>query len=487
MIAVGVVALALAMGIGRFAFTPLLPLMLRDGDIGAATGAEWAALNYAGYLIGALTAARVAADLRRAQLLGLWGVVLTTLGVGALGGAWLAPGGALLRTLAGVCSAWAFVGVSSWCLGDLARRGSSHLSAWIYTGVGLGIAAAGLLTWLGGRQPARVLWLELGLLAWLGTRYVQRRLPRTAAAATSAADPTAADAAAIAADGAAAPAGTATAARSEVTAPAGAATAASAAVTAPADAASSAHTTITAPADAATAARSAVTAPAGATTAAPTAVAAPASAATARSAGPTPARAAAAPSTAKAAARGQRMLVWCYASFGFGYIVQATFLPAMAREQVSDPLVFGLTWPVFGLAAVLSVAAAARWLGSWPRRRVWALAQATMALGTALPLVTQAIWALACSALFVGGTFMVTTMAGLQLARERSPVDPTPLLARMTTAFAAGQIAGPVFVRLFGGQPWLGRAPLFWANALATALLLGSALWLARAPRTRSR
>lgn len=445
MIAVGVVALALAMGIGRFAFTPLLPLMLRDGDIGAATGAEWAALNYAGYLIGALTAARVAADLRRAQLLGLWGVVLTTLGVGALGGAWLAPGGALLRTLAGVCSAWAFVGVSSWCLGDLARRGSSHLSAWIYTGVGLGIAAAGLLTWLGGRQPARVLWLELGLLAWLGTRYVQRRLPRTAAAATSAADPTAADAAAIAADGAAAPAGTATAARSEVTAPAGAATAA------------------------------------------PTAVAAPASAATARSAGPTPARAAAAPSTAKAAARGQRMLVWCYASFGFGYIVQATFLPAMAREQVSDPLVFGLTWPVFGLAAVLSVAAAARWLGSWPRRRVWALAQATMALGTALPLVTQAIWALACSALFVGGTFMVTTMAGLQLARERSPADPTPLLARMTTAFAAGQIAGPVFVRLFGGQPWLGRAPLFWANALATALLLGSALWLARAPRTRSR
>ncbi len=474
MIAVGVVALALAMGIGRFAFTPLLPLMLRDGDIGAATGAEWAALNYAGYLIGALTAARVAADLRRAQLLGLWGVVLTTLGVGALGGAWLAPGGALLRTLAGVCSAWAFVGVSSWCLGDLARRGSSHLSAWIYTGVGLGIAAAGLLTWLGGRQPARVLWLELGLLAWLGTRYVQRRLPRTAAAATSAADPTAADAAAIAADGAAAPAGTATAARSEVTAPAGAATAARTAVTAPADAASSAHTTVTAPAGAATAARSEGAAPADA-------------AAAARNAGPTPAHAAAAPSTAKAAARGQRMLVWCYASFGFGYIVQATFLPAMAREQVSDPLVFGLTWPVFGLAAVLSVAAAARWLGSWPRRRVWGLAQATMALGTALPLVTQAIWALACSALFVGGTFMVTTMAGLQLARERSPADPTPLLARMTTAFAAGQIAGPVFVRLFGGQPWLGRAPLFWANALATALLLGSALWLARAPRTRSR
>ena len=44
----GIVALAVAMGVGRFAFTPMLPLMLRDGTITAATGAEWAAANYAG-------------------------------------------------------------------------------------------------------------------------------------------------------------------------------------------------------------------------------------------------------------------------------------------------------------------------------------------------------------------------------------------------------------------------------------------------------
>ena len=50
---IGVLALAVAMGIGRFAFTPLMPLMLRDGSIDAATGAEWAAANYGGYLLGA--------------------------------------------------------------------------------------------------------------------------------------------------------------------------------------------------------------------------------------------------------------------------------------------------------------------------------------------------------------------------------------------------------------------------------------------------
>ena len=94
----------------------------------------------------------------------------------------------------------------------------------------------------------------------------------------------------------------------------------------------------------------------------------------------------------------------CYGTFGFGYIVPATFLPAMAQQLVPDPLVFGLTWPLFGLAAALSVAAAARWLANWPRRRVWALAQGTMALGTALPMLAQTLWTLAASAVLVGGT-----------------------------------------------------------------------------------
>ena len=50
----GIAALAVAMGIGRFAFTPLMPLMLRDGSLDAVAGAEWAAANYIGYLVGAL-------------------------------------------------------------------------------------------------------------------------------------------------------------------------------------------------------------------------------------------------------------------------------------------------------------------------------------------------------------------------------------------------------------------------------------------------
>lgn len=371
----GIVALAVAMGIGRFAFTPLMPLMLRDGTLTVAAGAEWAAANYIGYLLGALTAAWFSSNPRRGLQLALVGVAVTTLAIAGIGHGSSPLIGALLRGAAGVFSAWALVCTSCWALAELARRQAPQLGAWIYVGVGLGITLAGTLAWLGGPQPARWLWLEMGLLAAVGALFVGLRLHDAGSAAAAAS---------------------------------------------------------------------------------------------------------AAPPPPRAAAQGQLPLVLCYGTFGFGYIVPATFLPAMARQQVADPLVFGLTWPLFGLAAAMSVMAAARYLSAWPRRRVWALAQGTMALGTALPLATPSLWALAVSAVLVGGTFMVATMAGLQLARERLPANPTSLLARMTVAFAAGQIMGPLLVRPLGPDPVAGWDALAWANAAATALLLVSAAWLWR-------
>lgn len=374
-ILIGLVALAIAMGVGRFAFTPMMPLMLRDGSLDAVTGTEWATANYFGYLLGALSASWFAGSPRRGLQIGLIGVAVTTLGMvwGDAGLPWL---GMALRASAGIFSAWVLVCASGWCLPELSRRHATSLGGWMYTGVGLGIAGTGVLTWLGGGQSAVVLWAELGLLAVLGAAYVLRQLPESSAAA----------------------------------------------------------------------------APSGA------------------SAPPRPA--------ASTAGRGNLGVVLCYSAFGFGYIIPATFLPTMARQLVADPLVFGLTWPIFGTAAALSVAFASRWLHGWSRRKVWAIAQGVMAVGTFLPLLQQSLWGLAGSAVLVGGTFMVTTMAGLQLARERIPDNPTALLARMTAGFAAGQIAGPLLVRLIGDARVAGWDALSWASAIATVLLAGTALWL---------
>ncbi|MGA0032642.1 MAG: YbfB/YjiJ family MFS transporter, partial [Burkholderiales bacterium] len=55
----GMAALAVAMGIGRFAFTPLLPLMQDDAGLSVAAGGYLASANYLGYFLGSLLATRL--------------------------------------------------------------------------------------------------------------------------------------------------------------------------------------------------------------------------------------------------------------------------------------------------------------------------------------------------------------------------------------------------------------------------------------------
>ncbi len=100
-ILLGLLALAMAMGVGRFAFTPMMPLMMRDGSLDAATGTEWAAVNYLGYLLGALSASWFARQLKLGLHIGLIGVALSTLGMMAadLSQPWV--GGSLRRAGAG--------------------------------------------------------------------------------------------------------------------------------------------------------------------------------------------------------------------------------------------------------------------------------------------------------------------------------------------------------------------------------------------------
>ena len=62
-------ALALSMGIGRFAYTPILPLMHAQAGLSAQSGSTLATANYLGYLIGALTGIAAPAVLRSLPVL----------------------------------------------------------------------------------------------------------------------------------------------------------------------------------------------------------------------------------------------------------------------------------------------------------------------------------------------------------------------------------------------------------------------------------
>ncbi|MDN4587993.1 MFS transporter [Xenophilus aerolatus] len=158
------VALAVAMGLGRFAFTPMLPVMLHEGKLNLEAGGLLASLNYLGYFVGALSCAAIRVAAPRMVRGGLVATALLLLGMGLLHGftAW-----GVLRTAAGVMSAWTFVFASGWGLRRLAETGTPTLGGVIYTGPGIGIAATGLLGGLAGRWGSDAAWIGFGLVALL--------------------------------------------------------------------------------------------------------------------------------------------------------------------------------------------------------------------------------------------------------------------------------------------------------------------------------
>ena len=385
-------ALAVAMGIGRFAFTPILPLMIQEGTVHLAQTAWLSSSNYIGYLVGALSLLKS----KRHPLfvvLGLTLVTLTTWLASLSSFGWLL----VLRFLAGVASAWVLVSISAFAINWLKSR-QVISSGLIYTGVGIGITLTGLICSYFIFQSATVnvaaqsslsplssrLWQYLGVIALLATLLVTFLLAKINSQFASTA------------------------------------------------AATTSHTKTT----------------------------------------PTNPTSSSIPPPAKLKLAN---VLTAYGLFGFGYILPATFLPQIAKQWLSGQS-YLLIWPFFGLAAALSVV-----LSQGLQRRynnvsllgVWRVSQIIMAVGTLLPALWQSLAGLMLSALMVGGTFMVVTMAGLQVAASQVTHYPKyNLSALMTASFAFGQLIGPLTALIATGKNiWLALLPVS-----AIVLLIGVAL-----------
>lgn len=165
----GLIAMASAMGIGRFIYTPILPPMVAGLGLTQGEAGLIAAANFLGYLAGALAAAlaRLPGSPRTWLLAALAVSAITT---GAMGLEAMASGLGtflVLRFLGGAASALVLVFASTLVLERLSIAGRGGLAALHFAGVGAGIALSALLTWgldvLGYDWPA--MWLGGGCLS----------------------------------------------------------------------------------------------------------------------------------------------------------------------------------------------------------------------------------------------------------------------------------------------------------------------------------
>jgi len=170
-VSAGIVALAVAMGIGRFAFTPVLPMMQHEGAL-SLTGAAWlASANYTGYLAGAL----LLLIIRIPTKLGIrWGLVSICIGTITMGFVQTLSGWIALRAVTGIGSAWVLIFVSAWCLDHFKQVGRPALSSAVFAGVGVGIVLTGLLclTFMNLGATSREAWVGLGSLGILSTALI---------------------------------------------------------------------------------------------------------------------------------------------------------------------------------------------------------------------------------------------------------------------------------------------------------------------------
>jgi predicted MFS family arabinose efflux permease len=358
--------MAAAMGVGRFAYTPLLPQMQQTFGWSFSEAGDVASANYLGYMIGALLAARAVGGPRALQWLGLSliaSVISIYLGVLVDSfAAWIA-----VRLFSGIASAYCLV-LTTTMLGQLLiTTQQTRLANLHFTGVGLGIVLTVLITWPGGSVSSQ--WQNLaGLsavlmaLAWFAFRSGEPGI--------------------------------------EI---------------------------------------------------------------------PRPAESGWIPSV------GMWRLVLGYGCFGFGYVVTATFIVAMAHDVDVSRNAERSVWLLVGLAVIPSVYV---WQKLAERAGVltalrWAYL--VEAVGVLVAGWFSSAAALVAGGVLLGGTFAAITALGLSAARQYAGQDPAGAIGRMTAAFALGQLIGPaVSGRLAEGFGGFAAPSLVASSLLVLGYLL---LW----------
>ena len=172
----GIFSLLLVLGVARFAYTPLLPIMQQQAGLGLAEAGWLAALNYAGYLSGALVASLISDLVLKDRLyrVGMVVAILSTLMMGLTTDPWLWM---LSRFIAGLSSAAGMLLGTGLILNWLIRHNHRPELGIHFSGIGLGIAGCSVAVWLmGGVLDWREQWfvftaigclLIVPALAWL--------------------------------------------------------------------------------------------------------------------------------------------------------------------------------------------------------------------------------------------------------------------------------------------------------------------------------
>tara|TARA_B100000287_G_scaffold202918_1_gene191586 strand:- start:1618 stop:2775 length:1158 start_codon:yes stop_codon:yes gene_type:complete len=164
----GVASLTIAIGIGRFSYTPILPFMITEIGLTTTQGGLIASANFFGYLIGSLIPILpfFPKKIRNVFFLSIFICILTVFLMGVVQDLNFFI---FIRFVHGVFSAFVLILGTSIILPHIQELGKIHLSTAHFSGVGLGMVFSSIVVSLFGYYGYQWndLWIAIGILSVL--------------------------------------------------------------------------------------------------------------------------------------------------------------------------------------------------------------------------------------------------------------------------------------------------------------------------------
>lgn len=360
----GVLLLIVAMGISRFAFTPILPFMRNDEGFSFEIAGYLASSNYIGYFVGALGAGFI---YRNKKYFLLFNVLFNVLSIILMGLTHMFWVWILLRFIAGATGGFIFVLTSSIIMDYLASNLLTRWSGYLFTGIGLGIAISGLLVPLiEGTFSWEGTWLGLGILStlfFINTIFLWRKITIHDGVKVEKSNDT------------------------------------------------------------------------------------------------------------KIFQGFMPWLVIAYGLEGLGYIITGTFLVDIIYNIDSLRSFASYSWVVAGIAAAPAAPIWMAMISKLSTVKVLSVAYILQVSGILLPVISQSVWSVLLSAFLFGLTFVGIVSLSTAYARELFPRQSGTVVSVLTTAYALGQIIGPIFASKFEAYFNSFKAPLTFAGSMVSLAL----------------
>ena len=166
LILTGIAALTIAVGIGRFSYTPILPYMISELNLTTTEAGLIASSNYLGYLLGSLIPIFPQFP-KNIRSIFIYSIFISIISLFAMGLTNTFEVFILIRFIHGIFSAFALILGTSLIVSHVQKKGKIFLGTAHFSGVGLGMALSAIVvSYLGFLNFTwDELWFSIGILA----------------------------------------------------------------------------------------------------------------------------------------------------------------------------------------------------------------------------------------------------------------------------------------------------------------------------------